>query len=144
MIKISNFSKFAEYITDSVRPVKQNSRHWVRIKHFIFILIYIMPFPIPSMCYYLSFLKFWPIYFDLKFYIWRKKSIARDWIGHVTCMAHGLKGKKLSRDKIMPHVSKTWLLENFIYWVYCLIFNIIIGPLKDWRTNIYLKLDQGW
>ena len=31
MIKISNASKFAEYITDSVRPVQQNSRHLVRI-----------------------------------------------------------------------------------------------------------------
>ena len=27
MIKVNNFSKFVEYITDSVKPVQQNSGH---------------------------------------------------------------------------------------------------------------------
>ena len=31
LIKISNFSKFIEYITDSVRPVQLKSRHLVGI-----------------------------------------------------------------------------------------------------------------
>ena len=30
-MKISNFSKFADYITDSVKPVQHNSRHLVGI-----------------------------------------------------------------------------------------------------------------
>ena len=35
LIKIGNFSKFADCITDSVRPVQQYSRHLVGIiKHF--------------------------------------------------------------------------------------------------------------
>ena len=46
-IKISNFSKFAEYISDSVRPVQQDSRHLVG-----------WPSHIPSKCHYLSFPKF--------------------------------------------------------------------------------------
>ena len=29
LVKMSNFSKFAEYITESVRPVQQNLRHLI-------------------------------------------------------------------------------------------------------------------
>ena len=31
-------------------------------------------------------------YAEYIYYIWRQKSIASDWVGHVNCMAHGLKG----------------------------------------------------
>ena len=59
---------------------------------------YTIPSPIPSM-WYCSFPEFWPIYFYSKFYIWRNKSIVSDWIGHITYMAHGLKGTVPSRDR---------------------------------------------
>ena len=55
---MSNVSKFAEYITDSVRPVEQNSRHSPvninKIKTNVYLMHY-MPSPIPSLYYYLSF-----------------------------------------------------------------------------------------
>ena len=74
-IKTSNFRKFSDYITDSVRPVQQSSRHLVGIIDKIFSKIsflYTMPYPILSTFYYLSFPKFLSIYFYSKFYIKKK------------------------------------------------------------------------
>ena len=58
---MSNFRKFVDYITDSVRPVQQNSIHSVGIKDIMFkniLFLCTMPLSISSICYYLSLSKF--------------------------------------------------------------------------------------
>ena len=63
-MKISNFSKFADYITDNVRPVQQNSRHlvgiiskiWKKIHSYTLCLPIFYPFAI--IYYFLNFDKF--------------------------------------------------------------------------------------
>ena len=60
LIKISNFSKFAVYIADNVRPVQQNSIHSVGNINKIEKKNYFntLCFPPFLPCYYLSFPKF--------------------------------------------------------------------------------------
>ena len=107
-----------------------------------------MPFSIPSICYYLSFPKFCPIYFDFKFYIRRKKSIASDLIAHVTCMAQALK-KKLSLLKVIK-LNKLFL--KFLLVLYLNQIDIFLNEARSAspqveinnRTNVDPTLDANF
>ena len=55
-LKISNFSKFSDYITDSVRPVQQISKVSVDIINNIFKTFYLMHYVFPYFFHMLLFI----------------------------------------------------------------------------------------
>ena len=135
-MKISDFGKFLEYITDSVRPVQQNSRHLVDIIskisrkiHFnIHVFIYSFHMPLFIISWILTDL------FSLKISCMEQKSIARDWISHVTCVPHGLK-----------YFKKEWWKNGYLVSnslsIYCSGILIASYKLKTPRTRFGLNFN---
>ena len=51
---------------------------------------------------------------DLKCYVWRKKSIARDWNGHVTCIVHDFKKENKCLETDRPTLVLPILFWKFV------------------------------